>query len=96
MGSDLFTEFVVLTLIAGFIFIFGLMILASIQGISKTFHIKYHGIPLCFLGIHKRFARENGVKRVKYYCVHCKSPRKFPKLESIEGGKTLMFKKDIR
>jgi len=97
MGSnDLFTEMVVYTLLGGVVFIFALILIASFQGVSKTFKLEFKGIPLCFLGIHKRFARENGTKRLKYYCVHCKKARKFPKLTPIEGGHSLMFKKDIR
>lgn len=41
---------------------------------------------LCRFGIHKLRVKFGKLKINKYYCQHCKKPRKHPKLTMIAGG----------
>lgn len=72
---------IVSTLLLGTILLFLLIILSSIKGLNRIFN--FNGIPLCKIGIHKRYLRKGFTKISKYYCIHCRKPRKHPELEIV-------------
>ena len=66
-------------------FIFSLILIAY----SDNYFIKLFQKYRCRIGKHKNQYKIGKYVRNKYYCEHCKEPRKHPELKLIDGGKKI-------
>ena len=73
-------------MILGFVFIFGvvsgLMLIAYDDGVPFAIIKRLK----CRAGYHQMGDKVFGTKVRRYYCRHCKVPRKHPVLKLIDGG----------
>jgi hypothetical protein len=71
-----------LSLVVLFGIVLGIMLIAFEDGVPFGLYRKIS----CKAGWHKTHVKVGSGKVNKYYCQHCKAPRRFPDLRVIDGG----------
>jgi hypothetical protein len=83
MDNVLFGKFLTLVL-----FLFGIIFFFLLAyGDGNPFWIVKK--MTCRLGMHKVYRKIGKLKIHRYYCEHCKKPRKHPELKIVDGGKKI-------